>query len=184
MSKFLGTLVLSLTLFCSSAFAQQVTGPVAYPQDDVRTITFLLSGYHELAPRASFEAVPNGAAIVDALARRPHSFVSDRALIALGQYWPSADAYLLYAKVVASDATPVGTRHRAVLMFAQAFGDRAIPALRPLLASDDLQLQITTVQALGRIGTDESRDIVIALASTTTNPLLLEQIDRSSRVLR
>lgn len=173
-----------ITLVSSFAAAQDNVGLATFAPDDVSTVTMLLSGYHDLAPRESFDAVPNARSIVEVLAHGPHGVVTDRALAALGRYWPSADVYLLYANVVASDATADGTRYRVVLMFAEAFGDRAIPAIRPLLSSKDLQLQITAVQALGEVGTDEAVAIVNDFAKTATNPALLAQIDKSTRVLR
>lgn len=166
------------------ASAQDQGPRVDAPAESVREVTLLLSGYHDLAPRASFESVAGAPAIVRALAEGPHSLVRDRALAALGRYWPSGDVYLLYANIIADPATPLGTRHRVVLMYAEAFGDRAIPAIRPLLGAADLQLRVTAVQALGRIGSDEALALIDEAARTATHPVLLDAIERSSRVLR
>ena len=184
MKRLFALVVLSVSLFCGTAFAQVAPGPVSFAQDDVKTVTMLLSGYHDLAPQASFDAVANAHQIVDTLARGPHSHIRDRALAALGRYWPSADVFLLYANVIASPNTAEGTRHRAVLMMAESFGNTAIPAIKPLLSADDLQLQITAVQALGSIGSDEAFDTLVSFSEGVTNPTLLKQLDQSARVLR
>lgn len=188
MKRLSALIVLTVSLFCGSAFAQVANGPTGGPttfaQDDVRTVTLLLSGYHDLAPQSSFDAVPNAPAIVETLARGSHSVVRDRALAALGSYWPSADVFLLYANVIASSDTAEGTRHRVVLMMAESFGNTAIPAIKPLLSADDLQLQITAVQALGSIGSDEAFATIVSFSQSVTNPALIEQIDRSARILR
>lgn len=183
-------LCILLSIVCAPAYvsAQVTPGTQApaptFPADDVRTVTMLLSGYHDIAPQTSFDDVANAPRIVTAIANGAHSLVRDRALAALGRYWPSADVYLLYANVIASPDTAEGTRHRVVLMLAESFGDRALPALRPLLEVPDLQLQLTAVQAIGSIGTDEAFDLLIDLSRAVSNPALLAQIDRSARVLR
>jgi len=91
----------------------------------------------------------------------------------MGRYWASGEVFLLYLDTVASVDTPDGTRHRTVLLLAETFGDRAIPALQPLLHSDDLQLRITAVQALGTIQTDESYALLVDYAKRTGASLIL-----------
>lgn len=184
MKRLIALIALSVSLLSAPAFAQVAPGPGSFAQDDVKTVTMLLSGYHDLAPQASFDAVRNAPQIVETLARGPHSHIRDRALAALGRYWPSADVFLLYANVIASPDTAEGTRHRTVLMMAESFGDRAIPALEPLLHANDVQLQITAVQALGSIGSDEAFNTLVSFSEGVTNPALLEQLERSARVLR
>ena len=170
--------------FTSDAFAQQTADLADVPRHDVENVTLLLSGVHELAPASSFDAIPNAYRIVHSLASGPDGVVRDRALAALGRYWPSGDVFLLYAGVIASPATKEGTRHRVILMLAESFGERAIVALEPLLSSSDLQLRITTVQALGAIGTDEAIATINEQVSSDEPAALVEAADKATRVLR
>ncbi len=178
-------IVISLAmLFTAPAMAQQVDDLERFAEPQVEQVRLLLSGYHELPERALFDQVADAPEIVEALAHGPHSPVRDRALAALGRYWPSGDVYLLYARVLADDATPTGTRHRVMVYFADAFGERAIPAIRPYLSSDDVQLRISAVGALGRIGSDEALGILDGFADRETNPVVLDAVEDASRVLR
>jgi HEAT repeat protein len=150
----------------------------------VAQVRLLLSGYHDLPDRAQFDRVADAPAIVKALAHGPDGPTRDRALAALGRYWPSGDVYLLYARVLAADSTPVGTRHRVMVYFADAFGERAIPAIRPYLSNQDPQLRISAVHALGRIGSDQAIAVLDRFADDETNAVVLEAVDDASRTLR
>jgi hypothetical protein len=168
----------------ATAMAQDSSDTDQLAPHDVQTVSMLLSGYHDLASQETLSQVPNARSIVETLAQGPNGFVRNRALAAMGRYWPSGDVYLLLANVLTADDTPEGTRHRVLLLFADAFGDRAIPVIRPFLAANDLQLQITAVQAFGMIGTDEAVAIVHDFAAGATHPVLIEQVEKSTRVLR
>lgn len=180
-----------LLLSAGSATAQQATQDLAprpgvsqFAEQDVKSIRLLLSGYHEIADLEAFATVPDAPQIVDALARGPHGLIKDRALAALGRYWPSADVYLLYADVLTAEDTPEGTQHRVMLLFAKTFGDRAMPIVESYLAHEDARLRLTAVQALAQIGTNEAFARIDSHAETVRDPVMLKQIDRYARTIR
>lgn len=178
--------------FSASAVAQNSSVPTPshggavnqFADEEVAHVRLLLSGYHGLPDREALAASPNAFAIVSALSHSDNVLVRDRALEALGRFWPSGDVFLAYANVVADETTPDGMRHRIMLVAAEVFGDRAVPMIRPYLSVDDVQLRLTAVEALGRIRTDQVVAILEAHADSETNALVLERIARASRVLR
>lgn len=184
-NRLIQMIVFSLAmLLCATAFAQQVDDLRQFDEPQVAQVRLLLSGYHELPDQALFDRVEDAPRIVGALAHGADGPIRDRALAALGRYWPSGDVYLLYAKVLADDATRTGTRHRVMVYFADAFGERALPAIRPYLASPDVQLRISAVHAVGRIGTDEAMEVLDRFAAHETNTVVLEAVDEAARTLR
>lgn len=178
---------IAVVLVTGTAFAQDngdVPGLDRHDPANVQQVQLLLSGYHELPTREALAAVPGAHDIVLALAHTDGMMTRDRALAALGHYWPSGDVFLLYAKTVASPTTPDGTRHRIMVLAADAFGERAVPMLTPYLSNADVQLRITAVEALGRIRTDEVVALLEAHAAGESNPIVLERIERATRTLR
>lgn len=185
-SLFLTLLAVAL-LGLPAAWAQdngQGAGLEKFNPADVEQVRLLLSGYHGLPDEGSLRSVKDAHEIIQVLATSDGLLIRDRALAALGNFWPSADVYLLYANVLADPKTPDATRHRVMILAAEVFGDRAVPVIKPYLTSNDVQLRLTAVEALGRVRTEEVVAILESHAEKETNAIVLERIDKASRILR
>ena len=118
-------------------------------------VLFLLSGYEYFPTAGDLLALASTPEVyLLSLAYDPGTSTlaihRHRAVGALA-YFPSelTRSHLLY--MLHSPATPEMTRHHVLNALARGFGDQALPAIEPFLASNDLQLQLTAVAAIGSI---------------------------------
>ncbi len=181
------TILLAALLLASPALAQDNGNGGELDRFDptaVQKVELLLRGYHGLPERDAMTSIPDAQKIVAALAQSEGRLTRDRALAAMGHFWPSGDVFLLYAKTLASPDTPEGTRHRIMILAADVFGERAVPMLKPYLQNENVQLRMTAVDALGYIRTDEVVAILENHARGERNAIVLERIDKAMRVVR
>ena len=162
----------------------QPSGPVQPSADAKARLRLLLSGYHGLPPKAEFETIAGVKALLYVFAHDASDALHrDRALAALA-YFPDGSVFRLYAEILGDASTPEGTRHRVMRLLAEAFGDRALPLLRPYLEADDLRLRLTAVAAVGDIGSDAATDALRARIDRETHPVVRERLERAGRQLR
>lgn len=183
MKIFLTILFLS---FSAPVFAQAIDIDVKpidqFEVKDVERLSVLLADIHKLPAKSLLEQTASASEIVFSLANTGDDLVRDRAVVASLRYWPSADAYLLAARLIANDSTRFATRVKTMLAFAEAFGDRAVPVVEVYLTNDDPQLQITAVQALAF--SDKGFEKLTTLAKTTKDPAVLNAIKKYGKQLR
>jgi hypothetical protein len=152
----------------------------AVPTDERERALLLLSGYHGIPSRETFEqSLSNPQELMLDLATDPavSPIHRDRAIGALS-YWPSATVRDFYASLLDSAETPEMVRHRVLGHLAVAFGDVAIDMIAPYLGDDDLQFRMTAVHVLGEIGTSGALQLLEAAAATERSQVVLEAIQR------
>jgi len=101
-----------------------------------------------------------------------------RAIDALA-YFPTAECHEHLVYLLTSDQTPELMRHHVINALANGFGDAALAELEPFLQSDDLQLRLTTVAAIGTIESSRSVEVLQQALSVEENSLVRERIERS-----
>jgi len=183
------TILAALLLSSSLAFAQVIPfqgsdSLQSFPQENVKKVTFLLSGFHEIGTKAQFSKVANAEGILISLAKSEESFVRDRALIGLARYFASADLYLLMASVISKPETSFGTRLRVMVQFGETFGSRALPILKHYLKDADLQVRIGALQSLQATNADEAFLLIADHAKTEKSSLVLEAVKKYSEHTR
>lgn len=151
-------------------------------------LVFALSSYHAAPTRDELDdiAPPDMAtawlrAFASSPALRPS--MRTRAIDALGHYdEPKTRGFL--ERIVADPSSVQAParvadamRHHAITSLARAHADAALDVLAPLLASDDLQVRLTTVVALGKHGGERSRARLKELRDETENRAVSRQID-------
>ncbi len=185
--KILGRLLLAGVCMAGSAFytlipvdaaAQATTTKKAASHGELLS---LLGAYHELPSKDLFDAV--GTDVVKQL----HQIVQNddilrakryRALEALATYWPGADTTALFA---AQFAAP---EHELMLHQLMALSSKHLPAAKataliaPYLTHKDEQLRYTAVDALGRIDTKESRELLNKALVSESNDWVKAHIEQ------
>jgi HEAT repeat protein len=128
-------------------------------------VILLLSAHHELPDKALFEEA--GADVVKQLhtvvaARDALSAHKYRALEALAAYWPGDDTNALFADLFAAPDHDL-MRHQLMAIASQHLPTKQATALiAPSLKDGDAQIRYTAVDALGRINTSRSRELLRA----------------------
>ena len=139
---------------------------------------FLLSGYHGLPEKAVFEEQLSTPA--ETLGRIAHSddispIFRDRAIAALA-YWPNDELRGFYLELLNAETTSEMNKHRLLGLLASAFGDDAIPSIRPFLLSSDIQFRITAVDALAHIGSEVALREIRSIERVEVNPSVTRRI--------
>ena len=204
MKTLLKTIVLALILtVASTAFAQQssaigdqagqqgsIDRPIPVPFDadkeQVERAKLLLSGYHGLPSKETFEqALDHPKAIVYSLAADKDGFSlhRKRALSALG-YWADAGVLRLYVQLLQDDQTADAIRHRLVMLVAEHFPKEALGHLKPYLSHSDLQYRLTAIEAIRRIPTDEAVAALEAALATEKNEVARKRLEKYTKVAR
>lgn len=155
----------------------------ALEADILDRIVMLLSGY-EYFPTAedltavTADPVPYLLAIAYDTEGRWLPTHHHRAVGALA-YFPTAQcrSHLLY--LLDSELTPELMRHHVINALANGFGDSALPELEPFLQSDDLQLRLSAVAAIGSIESSRSVEALQRALTVEDNALVRERIERS-----
>ncbi len=159
---------------------------VAEPSTEDRLL-LLLSGYEYFPTREDLDAVAKAETMIPMLleiarddARR--TTLRMRAVDALG-YYPE-EASVDYLKELVESPEAKGSRkvvkasrlmrHHAITAIARAKKEDAVPVLAPILTHDDLQLRLTTINALGKHGGSAGKRHLVALASED-NPRMVER---------
>lgn len=160
------------------------------PQQSVEErLLFLLSGYEYFPTREDLDEVAKADVVVAALL----GFAADedrrntlrlRAIDALGLYdHPDAVAYL--GALVADPLDKlsrkqlrVGTlmKHHAITSLARARKEAAVPQIAPILASEDVQLRLTAISALGKHGGRSGRAALSALQKTEKSDFVQREL--------
>jgi hypothetical protein len=177
---------------CRPVVAQDATDAGDEAERGVRErVVFALSGYHARIDRAHLDEIASSER-VEALLRelvgeaqlRPSLRL--RAVEALGHFGDDDSAALLEAIIEEpSEALELpGARHadlfqhQAMLSFARIRPEQAAASLAPFLAHDDLQLQMTAIEALGRFGGREGRERLEQARPEITGAAALRRLER------
>lgn len=155
-------------------------------------VVFLLSGYEYFPTRADLDAVAPAeeiSALLRAMAededRRPTQRL--RAVDALGHYDDEVTVELLTRIATSAPKKELRGRkartanllqHHAITSLAKSLDEEAVPALTPLLDSDDLQIQLTVIHALGKHGGKPARTKLAALKRRTDNSVIRRELAR------
>jgi HEAT repeat protein len=194
MRKLSAALFTITLLLAAPALAQQVVAPLpnipalsALDAAQVQAVSVLLSGYHAIPDKAQLTAAsPRAEDIVAALVREPDTspFVRPRAISSLVTYWPNARSLQLMRALIAKPATGEVARHQ-LLMALPSFGQQVIPDLIPLLTDKDVQLRLTSVEALGRLSQHDAAVAALNKAlDAERDPIVRERITRAARAIR
>jgi hypothetical protein len=166
-----------------------VSKPAAQGSVEER-LAFSLSGYEYFPKRAELDQIADAATIVGLLlkmasdeAGRP--MLRLRAVDALGLYQDEAARAQLKVwalgelpkdLVIEEERMRSSVRHRAIMGVARSMGEGATPVLKPLLKHEDLQIQLTTVSALGSYGGESGRAELARLKTSEKDPILLREL--------
>jgi hypothetical protein len=208
MKTLLKTIVLALTLtVASTAFAQQApsgsdtagdgtdqtaspNSPVPFPFDtneaEFERAKLLLSGYHGLPPKETFEeTLDHPKLVVTAIALDKNAFSMHRkhALAALG-YWADAGVLRIYTQLLQDDGLGEAIHHKLILLVAEHFPGEALGHLEPYLSHDDLQFRLTAIEAIRRIPGDKAVEALRVAKKSETNKVALERLEKYTRIVR
>lgn len=185
------SLVLALgfaSLLAGADVAAQVsptdpTGPslpvVPIDAAEREAVSFLLRAIHELPAADAFvEAAERPVEVLWAIALddAEPAFVRDRAVLALG-YWPDERLWaFLYAR--ATSGVDEMSTHNAIAELARVWPERSLSVVTPLLASSELQVRLSAVDALGRHPAPEAAQSLREALSVEANPVVRDAIER------
>lgn len=172
--------------------------PVVQPVDDdeadakapLDRIKFLLSGYEYFPTRADLDEVGSASEVSTLL--RELAAMDDlrptmrlRAVDALAYYTDEATRSYLEAliegpatkaKDKVSRRTRKLMRHHAVTSLAKAHEEKALATIEPLLMSEDIQLKMTAISAVGKHTGPRGKERLERLAETITNPVVKREL--------
>lgn len=199
------TTVLTCAALASTASAQQspttgdTTGqttdpdsdsPVPFPFDgneaDYERATMLLSGFHGIPPKETFEQKldnPEQILLGIALSEDTSAVYRKQALAALA-YWPNDTVFSLYGRLLKDAQTEDTIRHRVMLLMAEHFEGRALQQLRPYLSDDDLQLRLSAIEAIRRLPSDDAVEALREALKTETNAVAKKRLEQYTQTLR
>lgn len=170
----------------ASVAPQQAGAPKASEKTAREKLTLLLSGYHGLPGRAQLEAaIPEVRVQLEALARDPKAFLlhRQRALVALGA-WADEGVFALYTEVLKEQQPDEDLVHRVLPAACQAFGERAMPLVERFLASRELDLRHTAIDALGQVDTPASLARLERALKQERDPALRQAIAKAMEHVR
>lgn len=177
----------ALTLGQAPAAHAQSTGqgPVL-PQAQVFTLKqhkqarLLLSAYHELPPKKTFEQVsPRVQDLLHEIATAPKVFVMHkvRAIEALGLYWQDQRAFALHGQLLADANVKDSTKHRIIMMTTKHFGAQGLVHLKGLMGHKDVQMRMSAAYAAMKLPKDATARAMLAdRLPVETHPPLLNKI--------
>lgn len=155
-------------------------------------IVFLLSGYEYFPTRADLDAVAP-AKEVAGLLREMAANVDERpslrlrAVDALG-FYDDPDTVGMLTRIVTEEPkadlprrklrTAGLLRHHAITALARSQGPKAVPILETIFASNDTQLTLTVVDALGKHGSKEGREALTRLLSESQDKIVRREAAR------
>lgn len=194
------TIILWIVVIALPAAAQVAGDSPAGPPDDatpmpipaqaasVESVTLLLSGYHGLPDRQTFESLDgNVRAVLWTIATDETAFGyhRNRALAALG-YWPDDALLDLYVELLQTSLeggeTPMA--HHLVAMLAYTFGQEAVTFLTPLLQHDSVQVRLSAVHGLGVVGTASAVAALVEAEQSEQSPVVLDAISHTRLIAR
>ncbi|MEZ4315983.1 MAG: HEAT repeat domain-containing protein [Myxococcota bacterium] len=155
-----------ILLFADPAAAGELREPVLE----------LLSAYEQGASaedlRKLGEGVPTELIAIARDSAVPHSR-RGRAVSALAHYPSPEVRTFLDAQLVGSDGY---LQRKATGAIVRAFRDDALPSVEPLLASEDRQLRLAAVNAVGALGSPRAREILSAHAASESDDTVKEAL--------
>lgn len=183
LQRFLLSSLLAMSMCGGLAFLSTPASaqtPPAKSASSHKDLIRLLSAHHELPERALFEEI--GPDVVKRLhavigskdALRAHKY---RALEALATYWPGKDTTTLFGALFASP------EHDLMLHQLMAISSRHLPAaeaaslIAPYLSHADEQIRYSAVDALGRIDTATTRELLRGARKSEKSDWIKEHID-------
>lgn len=144
-------------------------------------ITFLLSGYHYFPDQAKLLSVsPNAVNLLMAIAEDNNNITSLRvqAIRALGLF-PNDDQAAAYLQLKLQDTALRDTYVRASMNAAMhAFPDRALKWVEPWLEHGDVQLRISAIHTVGKLGGEPGKALLRQRVARETDPLAKESLQR------
>lgn len=189
-------ILLSLSLAATTALASDRDGHDHHDHDtpdtsafddEVRSVQAWLSLHHRIPTRKELEALSSDARqIVLDMAADEEAFLfhRHRALHAL-VHWPDEGVFNFLVGLLHDPATEEGMLHHLLPTLGEAFGDRAIPVLEPILMNDDdAQMRISAAAALAEIDSDAAIAVLRRALETEQNSVVLYRLERFATRLR
>jgi len=154
-------------------------------------LKFLLSGYEYFPTRDDLSELGTPeqvSTLLRELASKSEHRPSQRlrAVDALGYYRDEATRNYLETLIAASAEKPPKDkvqrrtrklmRHHAITSLAKAHGPDALATLEPLLVTDDVQLRMTAISAIGKHAGPQGKERLRKLANSETNPVVKREL--------
>lgn len=156
MKKIVSALLLgALVLAGSTVSAQDTEAPVEITQAESSKVELLLSGYEYFPTREDLEkASSNAQEILIQIAENEEALPSTRlrAVDALGLFKEDIKTAAFFEKTLHRGGQDKAIVRHAMTSSLKAFGQQALPWVQPYLGHQDLQMRISAVHAVGRLG--------------------------------
>ena len=176
--------MVALLFIASSASADDATHGGA---EERKNIQLALNAYHGVDAKTLNAAAKDPQVHLLALISSPDTkpLTKLQALAALAHFPNAATLRVYRSHLKGANLNGEGSRelHRAIQGMAFAFGEEATKVLEPLLAHSDLQVRLTVVDAMSRLG-EASKSRLREHLKTERNPLVIESIVKKAASLR
>jgi HEAT repeat protein len=171
-------LIVSLSVWLAApSLAQDPSAEV----ERAAKVAVLLDSIHDVPSAQEWTTLgPGAAAVLRAIAADSSQLATRRGRAATAlRHFPDADTRSLHERLVADTSAPSVVRRKAALALALSAGELAVPALQPLLQSDDKRLREGVVKALGRIRSPAAVSALQASLDSEPKPYLKEEIRKA-----
>ncbi|AWV90519.1 HEAT repeat domain-containing protein [Bradymonas sediminis] len=157
--------------------------PTVDPHDQARV---LLSGYHNIPPKAAFDSnlkQPQQVLMDVAQGENTLPLQRQRAVEALA-YYADAKVEGLYRSLLEDKKSPEMLRHRVMGLLAVNFPKTALPTLEPYLAHSDLQFRLSAIDAIRRIPGDAALQTLQRASKSETHKVAQKRLAQYLRTTR
>lgn len=124
----------------------------------------MLRGFEYVPTKAEWTQLgPDAAVVLRRIAADPKALATHRgrAVSALA-YFDHPDNLTALSTLLGDTKTPEHVKRKALLAAAMAYGDRAVPVIKPFAAAQSRDVRESAIQALGRINTPSARTVLEA----------------------